>query len=67
MPQLWAGIDAGKTEHHCVVIDANGTKLLTGNALLAADANQDSFVTWEDAQLLCDKYVRIDSYSSPLA
>lgn len=46
---------------------ANGTKPLTGNALLAADANQDSFVTWEDAQLLCDKYVRIDSYSSPLA
>ncbi|QHC72673.1 transposase [Rathayibacter sp. VKM Ac-2805] len=29
MPQLWAGIDAGKTEHHCVVIDGNGTKLLS--------------------------------------
>lgn len=29
MPQLWAGIDAGKTEHHCVVIDSDGTKLLS--------------------------------------
>jgi len=29
VPQLWAGIDAGKTEHHCVVIDGNGTKLLS--------------------------------------
>jgi transposase len=29
VPQLWAGIDAGKTEHHCVVIDGDGTKLLS--------------------------------------
>jgi len=29
VPQLWAGIDAGKTEHHCVVIDADGSKLLS--------------------------------------
>jgi len=29
VPQLWAGTDAGKTEHHCVVIDGNGTKLLS--------------------------------------
>ena len=29
MPQLWAGIDAGKTHHHCVVIDGDGTKLLS--------------------------------------
>lgn len=29
MPQLWAGIDAGKTEHHCVVIDGDGAKLLS--------------------------------------
>lgn len=27
MPQIWAGIDAGKGHHHCVVIDADGTKL----------------------------------------
>nr|WP_253259906.1 IS110 family transposase [Subtercola boreus] len=29
MPQLWAGIDAGKTEHHCIVLNADGTKLLS--------------------------------------
>lgn len=29
MPQLWAGIDAGKTHHHCVVIDGAGNKLLS--------------------------------------
>lgn len=27
MPQIWAGIDAGKGHHHCVVIDADGVKL----------------------------------------
>jgi hypothetical protein len=26
---VWAGIDAGKIAHHCVVIDAEGTKLLS--------------------------------------
>lgn len=29
MPQLWAGVDAGKTHHHCVVIDAGGHRLLS--------------------------------------
>ncbi|MEK6536991.1 MAG: IS110 family transposase, partial [Actinomycetota bacterium] len=29
MPELWVGIDAGKREHHCVVIDEGGTKLLS--------------------------------------
>jgi transposase len=27
--QLWAGVDAGKTEHHCVVIDTDGQRLLS--------------------------------------
>jgi len=27
--QLWAGIDAGKAHHHCVVIDSDGTRLLS--------------------------------------
>ena len=27
--QLWAGIDAGKSEHHCVVIDADGRRLVS--------------------------------------
>ena len=29
MPKLWAGIDAGKREHHCIVIDETGKKLLS--------------------------------------
>jgi transposase len=27
--QLWAGVDAGKSEHHCVVIDADGKRVLS--------------------------------------
>lgn len=29
MDRVWAGVDAGKTHHHCVVIDADGGKLLS--------------------------------------
>ena len=29
MPELWAGTDAGKAEHHCVVIDADGQRKLS--------------------------------------
>jgi transposase len=29
MARVWAGVDAGKTHHHCVVIDADGRKLLS--------------------------------------
>jgi transposase len=29
LEQVWAGIDAGKTHHHCVVIDADGKRLLS--------------------------------------
>jgi transposase len=29
MAQVWAGADAGKTHHHCVVIDADGKRLLS--------------------------------------
>ncbi|MEU2835468.1 IS110 family transposase, partial [Streptomyces lavendulae] len=29
MPELWAGTDAGKTAHHCTVIDTDGTKVLS--------------------------------------
>ncbi|GAB1339749.1 IS110 family transposase [Streptomyces sp. E-15] len=29
MPELWAGTDAGKAEHHCTVIDADGNKTLS--------------------------------------
>jgi transposase len=29
VPELWAGVDAGKSDHHCVVIDADGNKVLS--------------------------------------
>ncbi len=29
MVDIWAGIDAGKRGHHCVVIDVDGTQLLS--------------------------------------
>lgn len=29
MPELWAGTDAGKAQHHCTVIDASGTRRLS--------------------------------------
>ena len=29
MPELWAGTDAGKAEHHCTVIDTDGAKVLS--------------------------------------
>ncbi|WP_411152858.1 IS110 family transposase [Streptomyces sp. A30] len=29
MPELWAGTDAGKAEHYCTVIDADGVKVLS--------------------------------------
>lgn len=29
MPQIWAGLDIGKTHHHCVVLDAEGKRLLS--------------------------------------
>ncbi|MDX2817464.1 IS110 family transposase [Streptomyces sp. PA03-5A] len=29
MPELWAGTDAGKAEHHCPVIDGDGVKVLS--------------------------------------
>lgn len=29
VPQIWAGVDIGKTHHHCVVIDQDGARLLS--------------------------------------
>jgi len=29
VPELWAGTDAGKAEHHCTVIDNDGAKVLS--------------------------------------
>ncbi|MFD3871930.1 transposase, partial [Streptomyces sp. NPDC058623] len=33
MAQIWAGMDIGKTHHHCVVLDAEGRKLLSRRVL----------------------------------
>jgi len=37
MPRLWAGVDAGKTHHHCVVIDEDGTRVLSRKLANAED------------------------------
>jgi transposase len=33
VPEVWAGVDAGKEHHHCVVIDAGGRRLLSRRVL----------------------------------
>ncbi|MEV5989646.1 IS110 family transposase [Streptomyces sp. NPDC052051] len=33
MAQIWAGADIGKTHHHCVVLDADGKRLLSRRVL----------------------------------
>ncbi len=33
MAQIWAGMDVGKEHHHCVVIDADGRRLLSRRVL----------------------------------
>lgn len=57
MPELWAGIDAGKSHHHCVVLDTDGKRRLSRRvandetallALLAdvAELSGDGTTTW---------------------
>jgi len=50
-----------------IVCHAAGLKTLSGDALQAADADGNGVVNTADADLLCRKYIRRDSYSSPLA
>jgi transposase len=33
VPEVWAGVDAGKEHHHCVVIDSEGRRLLSRRVL----------------------------------
>ncbi|MER7001417.1 IS110 family transposase [Streptomyces sp. NPDC000410] len=33
VPQIWAGVDIGKEHHHCVVINADGERLLSRRVL----------------------------------
>jgi sugar (pentulose or hexulose) kinase len=54
--RVWAGIDAGKSHHHCVVIDEDGRQLISRrvandeSSLLALIANVHALevnaVTW---------------------
>lgn len=33
MPEIWAGVEIGKEHHHCVVINADGERLLSRRVL----------------------------------
>lgn len=33
VPEIWAGVDIGKTHHHAVVINAQGERLLSRRIL----------------------------------
>lgn len=54
MTQVWAGVDAGRAHHHCVVIDADGKRLLSRRvandeaalAALISDVTALGAVTW---------------------
>lgn len=49
-----------------IACHVSGAAILSGNALLAADANGDGSVSSADAQFICKKYVKGNSYSTPL-
>jgi hypothetical protein len=40
MPRIWAGIDAGKRSHHCVVLDEHG------DVLLSTKVDNDETARW---------------------
>jgi Transposase len=40
-PTLWAGIDAGKTAHHCVAINSDGQRVLSMRVINDEDALLD--------------------------
>ena len=55
MTEVWAGVDTGKAHHHCVVIDAEGRRLLSRRVandepeletLIADVAALSAEVTW---------------------
>lgn len=39
MAAIWAGIDAGETHHHCVVIDEDGRRLLSRQRVSPANTS----------------------------
>src|SRR6201996_9383230 len=54
MARVWAGVDAGKTHHHCVVIEGDGSRLLSRRVAndepellaLVSDVTALGEVTW---------------------
>jgi len=52
MARVWAGVDAGKTHHHCVVIDADGGKLLSRRV---ANDEPELLVLISDVTALADE------------
>jgi transposase len=51
MPRLWAGVDAGKTHHHCVVIDQDGARVLSRKI---ANVEDDILAVLADVVALAD-------------
>ncbi|MGW7646400.1 IS110 family transposase [Streptomyces bobili] len=52
MAAIWAGIDAGKTHHHCVAIDESGRRLLSRRV---ANDEPDLLQLLGDVLELCDE------------
>ncbi|CAM5608243.1 hypothetical protein SAURM35S_03729 [Streptomyces aurantiogriseus] len=42
MPRIWAGVDIGKEHNHCVVINADGERLLSRRVLNDETASVDT-------------------------
>lgn len=51
---------------YLIACHVSGSMPLSGVALQAADADRNGTVTAADAELICKKYVRRDSYTTPL-
>ncbi|MEV1066296.1 transposase [Streptomyces sp. NPDC050263] len=63
VPELWAGTDAGKAQHHCTVIDADGKRRLSRRVdndetallkLIAESDAKDAFVIADQARMRRD-------------
>ncbi len=46
MAAIWAGIDAGKTHHHCVAIDEGGRRLLSRRVPTSPNSSNYSPTSW---------------------
>ncbi|WP_425394514.1 IS110 family transposase [Aldersonia kunmingensis] len=53
MSGLWAGIDAGKRAHHCVVLNAAGTAVFSQRSDNDESALLDRAITFLEARFRC--------------